>query len=229
MSARARAWRWTLLVVAAAYLGVMAIAGAMPRQKQLIEYEARGVLHLEPRDVTRVNLRLGEATLSLVRDSESGAWRNETDAGALSANASSQLDTALQILHASAPVKVMEREELAGADTQAFGLDGEAPEIALYRGAQRVLQVRFGRLNPEGYLQYMRAEGDARVYLMSRFVGTSWNELGTALHGKAASTQARNEVAAPLVISPSLPRSAPSSPRSSDTTQAASRPDPLRP
>ncbi len=34
--------------------------------------------------------------------------------------------------------------------------------------------ARFGGTNPEGFLQYMRIEGDSRVYLMSRFIGAEW-------------------------------------------------------
>ena len=36
------------------------------------------------------------------------------------------------------------------------------------------LTVRFGALNPEGFLQYMRIDGDPKVYLMSRFIGAEW-------------------------------------------------------
>ena len=38
----------------------------------------------------------------------------------------------------------------------------------------KVLSVRFGNLNPEGFLQYMRIDGDPKVYLMSRFIGAEW-------------------------------------------------------
>ena len=36
------------------------------------------------------------------------------------------------------------------------------------------MTVRFGALNPEGFLQYMRIDGDSKVYLMSRFIGAEW-------------------------------------------------------
>lgn len=38
----------------------------------------------------------------------------------------------------------------------------------------RGLTVRFGALNPEGFLQYMRIDGDPKLYLMSRFIGAEW-------------------------------------------------------
>jgi hypothetical protein len=43
-----------------------------------------------------------------------------------------------------------------------------------------VLAARFGARNPEDYLQYMRLEGGARLFLMSRFVGAEWDAAMTA-------------------------------------------------
>ena len=37
-----------------------------------------------------------------------------------------------------------------------------------------VMTVRFGAHNPDGFLQYMRIDGDPKVYLMSRFIGAEW-------------------------------------------------------
>ena len=46
-------------------------------------------------------------------------------------------------------------------------------------GGEPVLTARFGEFNPEGYLQYMRIDGNPRLYLMSRFVGGEWSEAMT--------------------------------------------------
>lgn len=188
MSKRSRALQWLFALAAAVYLGAMTVSGAMPRQKQLVEYEARGVLHTDPHEITRIALTRDGATFDLARD-PGGAWRNQADGTTLTSKAASHLDTALQIMHASAPVKIMEAEELAGADTQSFGLDDGASAVVLYRGPQPVLRLRFGRLNPEGYLQYMRADDGARVYLMSRFVGEEWKQSIEALGAPAAHTR----------------------------------------
>jgi hypothetical protein len=37
-----------------------------------------------------------------------------------------------------------------------------------------VLAAQFGAYNPEGYLQYVRVEGERRIHLLSRFVGQEW-------------------------------------------------------
>ena len=50
-------------------------------------------------------------------------------------------------------------------------------------GGGKGLTVRFGALNPEGFLQYMRIDGDPKVYLMSRFIGAEWT---AALEGLKA-------------------------------------------
>jgi len=47
-----------------------------------------------------------------------------------------------------------------------------------------VLTVRFGALNPEGFLQYMRIDGDPKVYLMSRFIGAEWTAALEALKAR---------------------------------------------
>jgi hypothetical protein len=41
-------------------------------------------------------------------------------------------------------------------------------------GTSPVLTARFGGHNPEGFLQYMRLDGDQRLYLMSRFIGAEF-------------------------------------------------------
>lgn len=188
MRKHSRALQGMFALAAAIYLGVMTVSGAMPRQKQLVEYAARGVLQTDPHEITRISLTQEGATFDVARD-PGGAWRNQADGAPLSPRAASHLDTALQIMHASAPVKIMEAAELAGADTQSFGLDDGAAAVVLYRGQQPLLRLRFGRLNPEGYLQYMRADDAARVYLMSRFVGEEWKQSVEALGAPGPQTR----------------------------------------
>ncbi len=37
-----------------------------------------------------------------------------------------------------------------------------------------VMTVHFGARNPDEFLQYMRIDNDAHLYLMSRFIGEAW-------------------------------------------------------
>ena len=36
------------------------------------------------------------------------------------------------------------------------------------------MTVHFGARNPDDFLQYMRIDNDAHLYLMSRFIGETW-------------------------------------------------------
>ena len=88
--------------------------------------------------------------------------------------AAAHLDTAVKMLQRSGPVREIASEELSGVDTRPFGLDEPVVVATLSGPAGQPLTVRFGALNPEGFLQYMRIDGDSKVYLMSRFIGAEW-------------------------------------------------------
>ena len=91
-----------------------------------------------------------------------------------------RVSMAVQIMHNSGPVREIEAAELSGRDPGLFGLDPPRLSVRLYgRGGEPVLTARFGEFNPEGYLQYMRIDGNPRLYLMSRFVGGEWAEVMT--------------------------------------------------
>src|SRR3546814_13188405 len=83
-------------------------------------------------------------------------------------------------MHRSGPVREIAAAELAGVDTRPFGLEDAALVVTVFAdGPRPVLTARFGVLNPEGFLQYMRLDGDARVLLLSRLVA------GALLHDPA--------------------------------------------
>lgn len=161
-----------LAVLALAYLVAMVVTGAQPVQRQLVKFEARGVLQVEPEAVTRIALGGGGRQLVLVRNSD-GGWGLQ-GGSAVEAAVATHLDTAVKMLHRSAPVREIAPEELSGVDTRPFGLEETAVVVTLAGPGTQPLTVRFGALNPEGFLQYMRIDGDPRVYLMSRFIGAEW-------------------------------------------------------
>lgn len=159
---------------ALAFLAAMVVSGAMPQQRQFVRFEAKGVLTLPPERVMRVELsRDGERVTLLRRGETAWATADGTDLGA----AGARLSMAVQVMHTSAPVREIGPAELTGAETGAFGLDPPRLTAVLYGpDGEPVLTARFGELNPEEYLQYMRIEGDARLFLMSRFVGSGWSD-----------------------------------------------------
>ena len=170
-------WRrvatWTVATVALGYLTVMAVMGAMPVQRQLIRAEIKGVLKLPPEQIRRVELERGTERFSVVRSGELHWTRS--DGTPLDPEASKRISMAIQMLHRSGPVREIAGDEIKGIDNAPFGLDTPRVVVALYAGAEKpVLTARFGGQNPEDFLQYMRLEGDARLYLMSRFIGAEW-------------------------------------------------------
>ena len=161
-----------LAVLALAYLAAMVVTGAQPVHRQLVKFEAKGVLPVEPEAVRRVALRRGGQEVTLVRPGAAG-WARE-GGGAVEAPAATRLDTAIKMLHRSAPVREIAPQELTGVDTRPFGLEEPVVVATLAIPDSQPLTVRFGALNPEGFLQYMRIDGDPRLYLMSRFIGAEW-------------------------------------------------------
>ena len=166
-----------LAALAFAYLGSMVVSGAMPVQRQLVRFEAKGVLKLPPDGIRRVELSSGTRRVTLLRTGET-AWA--TPDGLNIGAAGRRVSTAVEIMHNSGPVREIEAAELSGKDPASFGLDPPRVSVKLYgAGGEPVLTARFGEFNPEGYLQYMRIDENPRLYLMSRFVGGEWSEAMT--------------------------------------------------
>ncbi len=177
-----RGWRRTLrpllATLALFYLIAMTVSGAMPVQRQLVRFEAAGVLKIPPERVVRVELSRGTQHVTLLRKGEK---RWVTSDGADSGAAGGRVSTAVQMMRNSGPVREMQAADLAGIDAAPFGLDPPQLSAALYgEGSEPILTARFGERNPDGYLQYMRIDGDAQLYLMSRFIGGEWSEAMTA-------------------------------------------------
>jgi hypothetical protein len=157
---------------ALAFLVLMVVIGAQPVQRQLVKFEAKGVLLHEPQTVRRITLSRAGRQVALTRNGEAG-WVVEPGA-AIEPAVAARLETAVKMVHRSAPVRALAAEDLAGVDTRPFGLEEPLITAALSGPAGAVLTLRFGALNPEGFLQYMRIDGDPKVYLMSRFIGAEW-------------------------------------------------------
>lgn len=170
-----------LALLALAYLGAMVVSGAMPVQRQFARFEAKGVMAAAPEQVRRIELgRAAGRPLLLRREGTGWAMAEGRPPEAVAA----RIETALKMMRNAGPVRVMEPDELAGLDTAPFGLDPPALRVALYdEGGATLVAASFGARNPEDFLQYMRLEGDARLYLMSRFVGAEWEAVLTAMAG----------------------------------------------
>jgi hypothetical protein len=157
---------------AVGYLVAMVLTGALPQQRQRVQFEAKGVMRVAPERITRVELTRGATRAVFVRSPGKG-WTRE-GAEPLAAPLAKQLSLAVQYMHTAGPLRVLEPAELGGADPREFGLDQPVVAIALHADSGPVLAARFGARNPDDMAQYMAIEGRDGVVLMSRFVGQEW-------------------------------------------------------
>lgn len=177
--------RWRRFIIPAVasvglgYFVVMVLSGAQPVRRQNVPFEAKGVLRTQPEQVRRIELSRGEERITVVRkDGKTWATPEGIDVGA---DAGKRISMAVQMMHTSGPAREISPAELAGVDVAAFELDPPRIVARLYKeDAKPILTVRFGGHNPDGFLQYVRIDGDPSVYLVSRFVGEEWTE---ALNG----------------------------------------------
>jgi hypothetical protein len=174
---------WNLATLAAfAYLAAMVISGALPEQRQLVKFEAKGLMTLPPERVTRVELVRGGKTVAFLRSGDSG-WIRE-DKGLLPKALAEKLSLAVQIMNRSGPMRTMEPAEYRGTDPREFGLDKPRLSVTLSEGAVPVLRAHFGGLNPDNFLQYMTVEGRQELFLMSLFVGQYWSDIADGVFTK---------------------------------------------
>jgi hypothetical protein len=169
-------------IAALAFLVGMVLSGSQPVLRQNVQFEAKGVLSRPPEHIRRVELSRGTERITVVRTGEkSWVTPDGTDIGN---EAGKRLSMAVQMMHTSAPANEISAAELPGADVAAFELDPPRLVARLYADGQTpVLAAHFGAYNPDGFLQYMRVEGEPRIHLLSRFVGEEWTEaLNGCLH-----------------------------------------------
>lgn len=165
--------------MALTYLALMLLTGALPENRQLVRFEAEGVMELAPEQIARVTVSADGAQLVFARQED--AWAVEGDDGQpLGEPAAADLRQAVKFMHTAKPVRVLEPEEITGADPATFGLDPPRLLVELEDGGGVVLNAAFGRYGPDGRLQYMRLEGRPQLYLMSRFVGEAWAAVAAA-------------------------------------------------
>ena len=177
----ARRWRTVLLaLLAVGFLLAMLLTGKLPETRQLVKFEARGVLAVPPEQVRRVDLYVGEYTTTFVRLSVH-AWVAGKSQEPINGELQEHLEQAIVFLHTARPVRVMHRDEYHSTPLHEFGLEQPRCAVVLSDGRRVLLEASFGAYNPQDLLQYMQLRGDHNLYLMSRFVGQAWEHLGEHL------------------------------------------------
>ena len=174
-----RSWRPEVLALLAfGYLVAMVVTGALPRQRQLIEFEARGVMREPPESVVRVEVMRAGVRSVFLRD-KAGGWILE-GGGPIASEAARRVSMAVQFLNTSAPLRHLAQKELVGMTPAAFGLDRPVVAARVHNAQGPLIAVNFGTDNPEGTAQYMSVDGHEGVYLISRFVGSEWTAVAAS-------------------------------------------------
>ena len=177
----ARRWRTVLLaLLAVGFLLAMILTGQVPETRQLVKFEARGVLAVPPEQVRRVELHIGTHTTTFVRLSDH-TWVSGQSQEPIKGELQEHLEQAIAFMHTSRPVRVLHRDEYHGAPRHEFGLEQPRCAVVLSDAQRVLLAASFGADNPQALLQYMQLRGDSNLYLMSRFVGQAWEHLGEHL------------------------------------------------
>jgi len=165
-------------VAALAYLIAMVVTGALPENRQIAEFEAAGVLEQAPDSIDRVALSTKDGSFVFVR--RDAGWVSEAGGGALGAEAAKALDRALTIMHNSKPVRMLALEEISDSGPDEYGLAQPPLSVTLEDAKGVVLEAYFGASNTDGILQFMMVKGRDKLYLMSDFVGQSWEKVVSA-------------------------------------------------
>lgn len=182
MNRRSKTWWWRIAAVTATtYLVAMYLTGALPRSRQLIVFDAHGVLEVEPTAVQRVKLSVEDHDFGFKRDGAS--WVREHDGVRLPSKQATSLERAVKFMHTSAPVRSFIKSELQEAGISQYGLNPPQFSISLFSNDKALLRARFGDMNASGFLQYMRVKGRDELFLISRFVGAEW-EVVAAVSGQ---------------------------------------------
>jgi hypothetical protein len=182
-----RFWMPVAALLALTYLVIMLVAGALPERRQLVHFEANGVLRLAPERITRVTMVAAGMPAVFVR--EANGWVREGSAAPVDAPLAETIDRAVKFMHTANPVRRLEPEEIAQTGLAEFGLERPRFSIMLEDSGGVVLEADFGNDSSDGLLQYMRLRDGGELYLMSGFVGKEWQAVAAGGHGDEAQAQ----------------------------------------
>jgi hypothetical protein len=144
----ARRWRAVLLtLLAVGFLLAMLLTGKLPETRQLVKFEARGVLAVPPEQVRRVALHVGEHTTTFMRFSDH-VWVGGKGQEPISGELQEHLEQAIVFMHTSRPVRVMRYDEYHSTPLHEFGLEQPRCAVVLSDGRRVLLEASFGAYNP---------------------------------------------------------------------------------
>ena len=153
----------------------MALSGRARESGQFVRFAPAGVLTSAPVEIDRVELSTCVRGWAFERTAT--GWRLVPDARPVAGPLATHLEDGLKFLHASGPIRVLERAEWSEQGLREFGLDPPAYTVRLFHDGRAVLAVAFGAENPQKVLQYMRVAGRDPILVMSRSLGRQWEQV----------------------------------------------------
>jgi hypothetical protein len=167
--------RWRMPLLAALLLALLAalvISGQWPELRSKVAFAPKGLVTIAPADVRRVAIRSGSDSIALFR--EATGWGIEGVDGAVPAELTKHLDTALRLINVSEIAREIPASELTAASFAEFGLDPPTIVAAIEGNGGIAATVNFGALNPASTSHYVRLAGRPAVALMPRHVAEEW-------------------------------------------------------
>ena len=163
MRRHARRWRTVLLaLLAVGFLLAMVLTGKLPETRQLVKFEARGVLAVPPEQVRRVDLHVGEHTITFVRLSDH-AWVGGKGQEPISGELQEHLEQAIAFMHTSRPVRVMHRDEYHSTPLTGVGYPSLGRFFGLNRHQSRCVGALLNTCSARDYATMSAVAPPARV------------------------------------------------------------------
>ena len=162
-------------VLAAGVIIALAFHGRRP-DPSFVGFQAAGVmLQIAPDAVTEVAVSQGERRWRFERAISTG-WAT-VPGSPLGEGVAARIDSGLRFLHASAPQRVLQPEEVAATSPSEFGLEPPRYSVSVRSPAAAPFTIEFGALSPHGLAQYARVTGRAEIFLLPSFVGEQWESV----------------------------------------------------
>jgi len=162
-----------LALIAGGALLALATRGE-PSGTGLARFEAAGpMVQVTPERVTAVELRSAERRWRFVRTAR-GGWAAAPGSLPGAADLGAQVEAGLRFLHASAPQRVLDRDEVRAASLDEMGLSHPRLTVTVFAAEGVAFAVDLGGPTPQGFAQYARVAGSDEVLLLNRYLGEAW-------------------------------------------------------
>jgi len=156
----------------AGLIGAVAVTGRWPSDAPRTHMEAGGILPVAAEPIAYIEYSAGERRTRFSREGRDGWIVDGTAAGPAIAG---HIDTALRLLKASAPRRVLAGDEYDPRQLAAYGLEPPRFAVSVTRKGGGLARLEFGEVTPARNAQYVRISGRPELYLLPRDVGAEWD------------------------------------------------------